>query len=85
MPIATDLERAGADYAESIRDAAGLRSAALVRAFATVPREYVLGAGPWKILVLPDLLTYRDTPDGDPRHVYANVLDSRLTSASRAR
>ncbi len=48
--------------------------AALVHAFETVPREHFVGPGPWKILVPPDLVTYRDTPDGDPQHLYANVL-----------
>jgi len=63
-----------ADFAEQLRDSAGLRSPALVRAFATVPRERFLGPGPWKILVPTDLLAYRDTPDDDPRHLYQNVL-----------
>jgi protein-L-isoaspartate(D-aspartate) O-methyltransferase len=70
----TDLERARLDFAERLRQAVGLRSAALVRAFAAVPREHFVGPGPWKIPVPPDLLTYRDTPDGDPRHLYDNVL-----------
>src|SRR5437016_7547605 len=68
------LERARADFAENLRQVAGLRSAALVRAFGTVRREDFLGPGPWKILVPSNLLAYRDTPDGDPRHLYANVL-----------
>ena len=72
--MATDLERARVDFAERLRRAAGLRSAALVRAFGTVPREHFVGPGPWKILVPSDLLAYRDTPDADPRHLYANVL-----------
>jgi protein-L-isoaspartate(D-aspartate) O-methyltransferase len=72
--MSTDLEHARIDFAERLRQAVGLRSAALVRAFGTVPREHFVGPGPWKLLVPPDLLTYRDTPDGDPRHLCANVL-----------
>jgi protein-L-isoaspartate(D-aspartate) O-methyltransferase len=72
--MATDLERVRVDFAEKLRQAADLRSAALVRAFGTVPREHFIGPGPWKTLVPCDLLAYRDTPDSDPRHLYANVL-----------
>ena len=72
--MSTDLEHARIDFAERLRQAVGLRSATLVRAFGTVPREHFVGPGPWKILVPPDLLTFRNTPDGDPRHLYANVL-----------
>lgn len=72
--MSTDLERARLAFAERLRQAVGLRSAALVRAFGAVPREHFVGPGPWKILVPPDLLAYRDTPDDDPRHLYDNVL-----------
>ena len=71
-------------YAEEIRAAANLRSAALVDAFATVPRERFLGPGPWQILSaergLRRRLTrsfhggYRTTPDSNPKHLYQNVL-----------
>jgi protein-L-isoaspartate(D-aspartate) O-methyltransferase len=70
----TDLERTRSDFAERLRQAVGLRSPALARAFGTVPREDFVRPGPWKILVPPNLWTYRDTPDGDPRHVCDNVL-----------
>ena len=70
----TDLERTRSDFAERLCRAVGLRSPALARAFGTVPREDFVGPGPWKILVPPNLWTYRDTPDGDPRHVCDNVL-----------
>jgi protein-L-isoaspartate(D-aspartate) O-methyltransferase len=72
--MATDLERARIDFAESLRRLGSLRSAALVRAFATVPRERFIGPGPWKVLEPPNLFVYRETPDADPRHLYANVL-----------
>jgi protein-L-isoaspartate(D-aspartate) O-methyltransferase len=62
-------------YAEEIRFAANLESAALVEAFARVPREKFLGPGPWKI-VLPNLgagpTAYRTIED--PRDLYHNVL-----------
>ena len=63
-------------YAEEIRAVANVRSAALVRAFATVPRERFLGPGPWQILapVPPGGFPYRTTEDADPRHLYHNVL-----------
>ena len=55
---------------------AGVRSKALVHAFATVPREHFLGPGPWHILVRsPDHhVEYRTTEDSDPRRLYSNVL-----------
>ncbi len=70
-----DLARHRAEYAEEIRALAGLRSEALVRAFATVPRERHLGPGPWRILRAHRLAEgYESTPDDDPAHLYANVL-----------
>ena len=51
----TDLERVRADFAEKLREVAGLRSRSLVRALATVPREHFVGPGPWQILSLSDL------------------------------
>ena len=85
----TDLEQVRADFAEKLREIAGLRSPSLVRALATVPREAFVGPGPWKILRLPDLPSgwagrrwaghgghprYQLTPDDDPRHLYDMVL-----------
>ena len=61
-------------YAEDIRAASRLRSPALVRAFAVVPRERFLGPGPWQILSTERGGGYRMTPDSDPRHLYQNVL-----------
>jgi protein-L-isoaspartate(D-aspartate) O-methyltransferase len=71
-----DLEARRHDYAERLRALVDVRSSAVVRAFATVPRERFLGAGPWSILV-PDAngqVGYRITADTDPTHLYANVL-----------
>jgi protein-L-isoaspartate(D-aspartate) O-methyltransferase len=69
-----DLSVARRRYADSIRQAAGLRSERLDRAFAQVPRENFLGPGPWKILRPPDLWKYQDTPNDDPAHIYDDVL-----------
>lgn len=74
MRPSLSLEEARAEFAESLRVLADVRSEALVRAFGRVPRERYIGPGPWKILVPPDLLTYLDTPDDDPRRLCANVL-----------
>lgn len=71
-----DLEVARQLYAEEVRAVSNVRSAALVRAFATVPRERFLGPGPWQIFapVPPGCFPYRSTEDADPRHLYHNVL-----------
>lgn len=65
-------------YAEEIRAVAGLRSDALVRAFASVPREDFLGPGPWKVASFDAAWSARYVPtvDADPRRVYHNVLIS---------
>lgn len=65
-------------YAEEIEAVASLRTSGLVQALAEIPREEFLGPGPWKIpFADPERfgeLTYRQTPDANPRHVYHNVL-----------
>ena len=70
------LEECRQFYSEEIRFAANIGSAALVEAFARVPREDFLGSGPWKIASV-DLglggTTYIQTPDADPRRLYHNV------------
>jgi len=70
------LEECRQFYSEEIRFAANINSAALVEAFARVPREDFLGSGPWKVASV-DLglggTTYIQTPDADPRHIYHNV------------
>lgn len=63
-------------YAEEVAAVCHLRSAALVRALATVPREQFLGPGPWKVYALesgPGGGGYYETPDAEPRRVYHNV------------
>jgi protein-L-isoaspartate(D-aspartate) O-methyltransferase len=59
-------------FAEHVCAVAETEWPPLVRAFATVPRERFLGAGPWTIMEGP--LQRVVTPDADPRHVYRNVL-----------
>ena len=62
-------------YAEEIKFAANLDSAALIEAFAHVPRENFLGPGPWQI-AFPNFTlggnSYRTIDD--PRDLYHNVL-----------
>lgn len=61
--------------AEELVAVCGLRTAALVDAFATVPREDFLPRGPWLIRSEADVLsgTPRHTPDDDARWVCHNV------------
>src|SRR3954449_12801558 len=61
-------------FAEELRHAAPVASPAVVRAFATVPRERFLGPGPWRVLSPMDLSSYWTTEDADPRHLYHDVL-----------
>jgi protein-L-isoaspartate(D-aspartate) O-methyltransferase len=69
------LAGARSAFAEDLRARAGLRSAALVRAFASVPREHFLGPGPWRVLLAERLGDgYQTTPDDNPVHLYRNVL-----------
>jgi protein-L-isoaspartate(D-aspartate) O-methyltransferase len=74
----TDLTAERRRYADALREKCGLRSATLVRALATVPRERYLGPGPWDLLAAPAglPLAYRATPDADPVHLYQDVLVS---------
>jgi protein-L-isoaspartate(D-aspartate) O-methyltransferase len=69
-----DLEAHRWRYAEELRAVSHLRSAALVHALATVPREHFLGPGPWQIVAPGPPGTYRTTADADPRHLYHHVL-----------
>lgn len=71
----TDLASARRAFAEKIRALSGLRSNALLRALATVPREAFVGPGPWQILRLSELRSsYSLTPDASPWRIYDNVL-----------
>ena len=80
-PLANDstppnsVIQARREFAEKIRTLAGLKSDALARAFASVPREEFVGPGPWQILRPSAIVRgYETTPDADPRHLYENVL-----------
>ncbi len=59
------LEPIRREYAQRIRALAEIRSDALTRGFAAVPREAFVGPGPWQILRLP-VTHYETTPDADP-------------------
>jgi protein-L-isoaspartate(D-aspartate) O-methyltransferase len=68
------VEQARRAYAEEVRAVAHLTSDRLVEAYARVPRERFLGAGPWQIVRLLDGTDpYRATTDADPRHIYHDV------------
>jgi len=68
-------------FAEELEAVVKLRSAALVDAFAAVPREQFLRPGPWIVLSdSPDSFMMgtasvrtRATPDADPARVYHNI------------
>ncbi len=60
-----------ANYARQMAAASGSADPRLEEAFAAVPREAFLGAGPWTIVVGNRKVT---TPDADPAHIYQNVL-----------
>jgi protein-L-isoaspartate(D-aspartate) O-methyltransferase len=68
-------------YADEVRFSANLRNAALVEAFARVPRETFLGPGPWEIgsaetraMSIMGSLQMTYTAVNDPRDVYHNVV-----------
>jgi protein-L-isoaspartate(D-aspartate) O-methyltransferase len=66
----TDLASRRRFFAEEIEAVANLKTASLVEALATIPREQFLPRGPW--LVQGDISGPRQTPDADPSRVYHN-------------
>ncbi len=69
----SDLREVRRAYSRELSDAAGLKSDALERAFATVPREVFLGPPPWLISdPMSDDRGYRET--SDPSDLYRRVL-----------
>jgi protein-L-isoaspartate(D-aspartate) O-methyltransferase len=62
-------------YADRIRNAANIRSDALIAAFARVRREHFLGPGPWHLLK-PGVegANYETTADADPTRLYQDLL-----------
>jgi len=70
----TTVDEIRRTFAEEVRAVAHLESRALVDAFARVPRERFLGAGPWQIVrPLDRQQPYRTTDDADVRHIYHDV------------
>jgi protein-L-isoaspartate(D-aspartate) O-methyltransferase len=61
-------------YAEELRFTANVIIRSVTKAFATVPREHFVGAGPWRIKSPMRVEDYWTTADADPRHVYHDVL-----------
>jgi protein-L-isoaspartate(D-aspartate) O-methyltransferase len=61
-------------FAEELRHVAGVRSHAVVHAFATVPREHFAGPGPWRLRSGSFVQDYWTTEDADPRHLCHDVL-----------
>jgi protein-L-isoaspartate(D-aspartate) O-methyltransferase len=72
------LEAVRSWYAEELRYVAAVKSTAVVRAFAAVPRERFLGPGPWQIGTGVAPNKYWETEDDDPRRVYHNVVIGML-------
>src|SRR5215471_89658 len=72
------LDEARRFYAEEIRAVSEIQCDALIDAVAKVPREAFLGPGPWPVMrpirTPADGVSYRTSPDADPRHIYHNVL-----------
>jgi len=58
-------------YAEFIVKSSGLSDERLIDAFAAVPREDYVGAGPWPVHVGSE---YIQTISGDPSHLYQDIL-----------
>jgi protein-L-isoaspartate(D-aspartate) O-methyltransferase len=58
-------------YAASITSGRGIDEPRVQRAFAAVPREDFVGAGPWDILTSSG---YTKTPSSDPRVLYEDIV-----------
>lgn len=69
------LEAVRRSYAERVGATAGVSHRPIVEAFAAVPRERHLFAGPWT-LPAPGPGEPETTPDDDPRHIYVDRLVS---------
>jgi protein-L-isoaspartate(D-aspartate) O-methyltransferase len=72
--MADTIEAARRFYAKELRFTAHMRSPLLEAAFATVPRERFVGAGPWRIKSPWQIAEYWTTEDADARNVYHDVL-----------
>jgi protein-L-isoaspartate(D-aspartate) O-methyltransferase len=61
-------------FSEEIEAVSNLKTASLVEALASVPRETFLPPGPWMLKSDADVgRPPRPTPDADPRRVYHNL------------
>ncbi len=77
MTVEESLKEARCWYAEDIRAVAPVaHNDKVVEAFATVPREHYLGAGPWLIHSRLSFLALHKSRSSDPRHLYHDVLVS---------
>jgi protein-L-isoaspartate(D-aspartate) O-methyltransferase len=72
--MADTSEAARRSYAKELRFTTRMRSPRLEAAFASVPRERFVGAGPWRIKSPWQMAEYWTTEDADPRNVYHDVL-----------
>lgn len=68
------IEAARRWFADELRHTARVRSPAVVKAFATVPRERSSGLRPWRLLSSMRIANYWTTEDADPRHLHHDVL-----------
>lgn len=75
MESLLDLGAVRRRYAEAVCATGNVTYRPIFDAFAAVPRERFLFAGPWK-LPLPGSGAAEDTPDDDPRHIYVDRLVS---------
>ena len=69
------IEDVRREFAVAVASTAGVSDRRLIDAFAAVPRERFLFAGPWRLPRL-DVDDFDETPNNDPRHVYADRLVS---------
>jgi len=67
-----DFSTVRRDYAKQIMVASGVDDSRIETALAKLSRERFLGPGPWPIMRSPS--GYHMTPDGDPIHLYEDVL-----------
>jgi protein-L-isoaspartate(D-aspartate) O-methyltransferase len=72
MDRQTELKIIRGAYAKQVLGAIGVSNSLLEQAFASVPREDFLGAGPWQILRWGK--AYRQTPSDDPVYLYTDDL-----------
>jgi protein-L-isoaspartate(D-aspartate) O-methyltransferase len=61
-------------FAEELRHTAHVGSAAVVEAFAAVPRKHFAGPGPWRVLSPMRGRDYWTTDDADPRRLCHDIL-----------